>query len=906
MRHLSLKITLLVTLALMAMRVGAASVDADAARSCALSFLQSHRQGHLSAPNATLRLAHAEPSAADDGQATYYVFNSEGGDAFVIVAGDDRVAPILGYGNGAFDVERLPCNVRWWFDEYKRQIEWLRAQPEESLVAVAQPKDTPAEDFTVEPMLTCHWDQDRPYNLLCAEYEGELCATGCVATAMAEVMHYWKYPEELPYVPAYTSSTYQIHHEALPGARLDWDNMLDSYSGGYTDEQALAVATLMRYCSQACLMDCSPQGSGSCDINQLLAFKRFGYNASSRYLERDDYTSDTWRTMVNGELQAGHPIPYSGSIESGGGHAFVIDGYSDGLYHVNWGWDGYYDGYFELDILKPYNNYSFSYGQGMNYDVCPNDVNTGTVASDCDLEVDGIYYRIDGDEAVVTSRDFNFNSYSGEVVIPENVVYEGRTCRVTTIGRGAFAGCEGLTSVKMPYIERINSYPFVGSPNLTSLYFGRHFKSTERWAFYGLDALEKIEVEDLNAWASINFPDYYYNPLYYCSHLYHNGMEVTDLVLGDDVPSVGDYAFFYCDGLKNITIEDGVKSIGAQSFSCCLNIEKVSIADAVEHIGYGAFCYDPSLTDVDFKGNVGKIGNYAFYCTSIKDDLVLPVNIDTIGYGAFERNTNLQRVIFPGTVNYILPNAFLGCTRLQRVDVPDLKMWLEIKFGDANANPLQQAHHLYVGDDELTHLVVPPGVDRIHDYAFVGCEGLSNAVIGNNVESIGEQAFKDCNGMSIATLGNKVRTIGEKAFYGCSKLTDFTFGKKVETAEMYAFGSCKALVNITSRAVTPPYLKGKSIFPDKVYNNAIVYVPRQSVDAYKEALVWKYFSIEGVNFMLKNADVNGDGEVNISDVTAVIDILLEGGIDDVGDVNEDDEVNISDINAVVDIILTGN
>ncbi|MBR7013035.1 MAG: dockerin type I repeat-containing protein, partial [Muribaculaceae bacterium] len=134
---------------------------------------------------------------------------------------------------------------------------------------------------------------------------------------------------------------------------------------------------------------------------------------------------------------------------------------------------------------------------------------------------------------------------------------------------------------------------------------------------------------------------------------------------------------------------------------------------------------------------------------------------------------------------------------------------------------------------------------------------------------------------------------------------DFTFGKRMKTSEMYAFGSCNALVRITSSAVTPPYLKGKSIFPDKVYNNAIVYAPRQSVDAYREALVWKYFNIEGVNFMPEWCDVNGDGEVNISDVTAIIDIQLKGGVDIAGDVNGDEEVNISDINAVIDLIVSG-
>ena len=900
MRNLSLRITLLVTLALMAMRVGAASVDVDAARSRAESFLQSHRHGQLSAPNATLSLAHAEPSAKEPSEADYFVFNTSDGSAFIIVSGEDRVKPILGYGNGTLVAERLPCNVRWWLDEYKRQIEWLRAQPEETLVAAAQPKDTPAEDFTVEPMLTCKWGQDRPYNLLCAEYKGELCATGCVATAMAEVMHYWKYPEELPYVPAYTSSTFHIHHEALPGARLDWDNMLDSYSGGYTDEQAIAVATLMRYCSQACLMDCSPEGSGSCDVEQLLAFKRFGYSASSRYLERDDYTSDTWRAMVNSELQAGHPIPYSGSIESGGGHAFVIDGCRDGLYHVNWGWNGYYDGYFELDILKPYNNYDFSYDQGMNYNICPNDVNAGPVASDCNLEVDGIYYRIDGEEAVVTSRDFSLNSYSGEVVIPETVVYEGRTCRVTTIGKGAFAGCEGLTTVKMSYIEHIDNYAFVGCPNLTSLTFGRHFKSMERWAFYGLDALEKIEVEDLNAWASINFPDYYYNPLYYCFHMYHIGVEVTDLVHGDDVPSVGDYAFICCDGLKSVTIEDGVKSIGSLSFSSCTNIENVSIADGVELIGYGAFCYDFNLTDVDFKGKVGKIGNYAFYYTGIKGDLILPVSIDTIGCAAFENNTDLQRVIFPGKVNYIMTNAFHDCSGLQRVDVADLKIWLGIKFDKSSSNPLQQAHHLYVGDEELTHLVVPPGVDRIHDYAFVGCEDISSAVIGNDVTAIGDQAFYKCKNLARVSLNDGVKKIGKQAFSTCTSLKHVKLGRGVDSIGSKAFNASMVIADIVCRSATPPVIEDKACFSQTIYKNAVLKVPHGSLEAYKKADFWSKFEK-----IYEAGDVNRDGEVNISDVSAIIDILLKGDIDDAGDVNWDDEVNISDINAVIDLILSG-
>ena len=208
MRPLITIMIMLAATALVGIEANAAPVEADAALNVAQGFMATQSGGRLMANGSTLRLAHAEPSSQNAGEVDYYVFNTSDDGAYVIVAGEDRVKPILGYGNGSLDVEHLPCNLRWWLDGYKRQIEWLREHPE--LQAVDGPRRSPAEGQTIEPMVTCHWSQEEPYDWECAVYGGEYCLTGCVATALAQVMYYWKFPDVLPELPGYTSETLQI------------------------------------------------------------------------------------------------------------------------------------------------------------------------------------------------------------------------------------------------------------------------------------------------------------------------------------------------------------------------------------------------------------------------------------------------------------------------------------------------------------------------------------------------------------------------------------------------------------------------------------------------------------------------------------------------------------------------
>ena len=927
MKRLITIMFMLAATALLGTQMHAAQVDADAALNCARSFMATQTSGRLMSAGATMRLAHAEPSSQEDGQVDYYVFNTSDDAAFVIVAGDDRVKPILGYGNGALDVEQLPCNVRWWLDGYKRQIEWVRDQSE-SPSAESIKRAAADEDFTVEPMLTCQWSQGEPYDWQCAVYEGQYCLTGCVATAMAQVMHYWKYPDELPELPAYTSEGLLIYHEALPSVKVDWENMLDSYIGSYTNEQGAAVATLMRYCSQACYTDCSPDGSASSQIDQLFAFKEFGYNRQAFFLARDncDLDSEEWHELVNDELLAGRPIPYGGS-DGSGGHSFVIDGYKDGLYHVNWGWGGYYDGYFELDLLEAYPGSAYQYRQDMNIHVCPDDGSSTTSEPLYDFEVDGIYYQKNGSEAIVTSRDFEYNSYSGDVEIPREVTYDGVTYRVTAVNMGAFMGCDELLSVKMPYVETIGAYSFVRCRKLREVSVGKSLKRSETFAFSSTSSIERVNIEDVDAWAAVDFEKVPSNPGYNGARMYCNGQELTDLVITDATHCVSNYSFYYCKSLKSVTIGEGVTSIGDYAFRNCENLEKVTIPNGMERIGYCAFIDCFALSDLEFKGRVGTIGEYAFNTCGIQGDLVFPSTVDTIGYAsfafcegiqnlvlhdvnvvdtyAFFGSKALQNLFFKGQIGMIKGNVFDGCIAISRVDVSDLASWCRSGFKTVNSNPLSIAKHLYVDGKEVTELVVPPGVEYINNNVFTGCEGLTRVEVGNDVDSIGEQAFFKCLSLTDVTVGDGVKSIGKQAFSTCSSLKHITLGRGLKTLGPKAFNASMVIADITCRALVPPVMDAKSCFSNTVYKKAMVTVPLLTLESYKNAENWNQFvSLKGA--VLGVGDVNGDGEVNIADVNTVVKSILKGETLLTYDVNGDGKVNIADVNAIITMILLGD
>ena len=286
--------------------------------------------------------------AAAVGDNQFYVFNAEGQNGFVIVSADDRTTPVLGYADkGSLEMNKLPVNARRWLEGYAEEIKALG----EDVQANTHPRRVIGAP--VAPLLTCHWDQGAPYNLQCP-IDGEYnSVTGCVATAMAQVMYYHKWPQSATIaIPAYTTSTKKLNLSELPATTFKWDQMKDSYSYDETGAAADAVAELMRYCGQAVRMDYTSNESGA-SVGAAHLINYFGYSKTAQNMNRSYYTTTEWEAMIYKELSNARPVLYSGNSGSGG-HQFVIDGYDDkGLFHVNWGWGGYADGHFVLSVLNP-------------------------------------------------------------------------------------------------------------------------------------------------------------------------------------------------------------------------------------------------------------------------------------------------------------------------------------------------------------------------------------------------------------------------------------------------------------------------------------------------------------------------------------------------------------------------
>lgn len=301
--------------------------------------------------------------ATTEGDAYYYVFNSEGNNGFVIVSGDDRTAPVFGYSDtGSFDENNIPENMQAWLAGYVDEIKALGA--DESAAngkLLSAPQKAEAVKRPVAPLLTALWNQSSPYNDNCPLYDGtNKSATGCVATAMAQVMYYYRAQSvsaTTAEIPAYVSPKNNLSIPADPAnSPIDWANMTDKYSSSSTTAQKAAVAALMAYCGHSVQMNYGESsGAYSSDIPAALE-TYFGYATGGKYLNRSSYTLQEWEKMVYEELLAARPLLYGGQ-SSGGGHAFVIDGYDgDGLFHFNWGWGGSSNGYFLLQVANPGNN----------------------------------------------------------------------------------------------------------------------------------------------------------------------------------------------------------------------------------------------------------------------------------------------------------------------------------------------------------------------------------------------------------------------------------------------------------------------------------------------------------------------------------------------------------------------
>lgn len=327
-------------------------------------------------------------SSGDTSLPALYIFREErvsddAPSAFLITPADDRFPDVIGYGVSPHSPgSELPSNLKAWLDDYVYQISSVVSADNAAGAGGCDPASRisidPGEKIDyitkyrrpIDPLLTSTWDQLAPYYDLCPlSTTGMRCLTGCVATAMAQIMYYHKWPETGEGNHSYDWGGRPLSFD-FEHTTFDWDNMLPAYKDvESTEEQREAVARLMLACGISVYMNYSPTASGAYSkmvSDALKDFFRYGEGTSN--VTRINYSESEWENIIYRELEEGRPVLYTGA-GTGGGHAFVCDGYdSDGYFHFNWGWSGAYDGYFRLASLNPrgtgagggsgaYNNY---------------------------------------------------------------------------------------------------------------------------------------------------------------------------------------------------------------------------------------------------------------------------------------------------------------------------------------------------------------------------------------------------------------------------------------------------------------------------------------------------------------------------------------------------------------------
>ena len=340
-----------------------------------------------------------------EGLTTSFIFTFQSG-GFVIVSADDAITPILGYSiDNNFDPNNMPPAAIEWLNSYNKAIKKivdLKLSNKSTIIEWNQIQNNifSKEINTVLPILTTLWDQGDPYNLLCPPPTGQHSVTGCVATAMAQILKKWNYPTTGTGSHTYIHPTYGSLTANFGTTNYDWVNMINSGTGSVTQDNA--VATLMFHCGVSVEMNYSPSASGAYSENvpsSLIDY--FNYENTAEIKYKSSFSANNWVNLLKTELDANRPVYYSGN-DGTSGHAFVCDGYNaSNQFHFNWGWSGYSNGYYAMGNLNP--GYAFNQGNAAVIRIRPH----STTMPIADFSVDN---SLPGIAIPVSFTDHSLNS----------------------------------------------------------------------------------------------------------------------------------------------------------------------------------------------------------------------------------------------------------------------------------------------------------------------------------------------------------------------------------------------------------------------------------------------------------------------------------------------------------------
>ena len=737
-------------------------------------------------------------------EAAYYIFNDSEESAFVIVSADERMKDVLGYcDHNTYISEQAPEALKWLLDEYAAQYEAIQENQTVKKNSVRRKMPhylvtDPLPYKNVPALVKTTWGQGYPYNKYCPYVGTEQCITGCLATAMAQIMNYHKYPDVGSGKMTYTSKTNNITLTADFSNHVyyNWGEMLDNYMQSYTTTQENAVACLMKACGVGLGMDYGVEWSEAdySDIPYPL-HTFFGYSRNVAYINRNYFKPEEWIEIITNELLNGRPVIYNGNDEKQGGHSFILDGvWNKESFHINWGWYGSCNGFYALDALTPDSGMDFAFYQNAIINISPTDV--------------GVHQDV---------------YYAENFEVSETLVKSDQPFNTTL---------HNVWNYSNSASSKIESTTFNG-------YMGIATYSTDMKL---LDVLARGQINNKMYWGweetgfeiSLNKNDFPENDsCYIVPVIINNQNEITPI--------------------RTLYAEtDAVLAINKNGVITLKTLREVEITE-FEVKGIVYTWLPDKKTRVAVKGcnSVPANGTLTIPATvSFSGD---EYKVSVIGQGAFSKNDNVKILELPNSIDSIASNALEDMSALTTLKV---NRSVPPRVADASAFSGITGVKLLVPADSKDAYMQDEAwkvFTNIEEEALVITDFTYNGIVYTQNPNKKNCVMVNSN-QSTAIKGDilipeevpyknkllKVTALAEKAFYKCESITSLEIPATIDSISRSAMRGMKGLISLTVRATTPPQVPDKNVFSG--ITNVPLTVPAGSLESYKNDSYWSAFT----------------------------------------------------------------